>query len=313
MSSGYKLLVVDEATGSVRELNVGSRTVWGALGGLGAFGLLAFAAGALATSLMGAVPSPAPEPKTKVSLRAGVESVQKHALARLNSVAEPPSHGPCASGMVLVEGDYCPVVRQRCLRFVDPEGSALASQRCAEFESPMRCLSPQRETKRYCIDADEFTDAGGELPKTQLTAGEARALCEAAGKRLCTESEWTFACEGSNLLPYPYGFERDAHRCNTDKTDLVTAEGELKDLRAAAGSHGRCTSEFGVRDLVGNVEEFVVSDTEPSAVLRKGAYWQPAANSCRTSRPHPEPDYLGIELGFRCCADPGEREREPAG
>src|SRR5271155_2718083 len=36
----------------------------------------------------------------------------------------------CPAGMVDVEGDYCPLVEQKCVRWVDPE----TKQRCADFE-----------------------------------------------------------------------------------------------------------------------------------------------------------------------------------
>ena len=46
---------------------------------------------------------------------------------------------------------------------------------------------------------------------------EAQDACQAQGKRLCGDSEWTLACEGQERLPYPYGYDRDAEACNIDK------------------------------------------------------------------------------------------------
>lgn len=209
----------------------------------------------------------------------------------------------CPRHMVLVHGEFCPVSSQRCLRYVDPQGSALFGQRCAEYEEPTRCKSEQRVALRYCIDKDEYTPRRGDLPQTQVTASEARSICRSAGKRLCSEQEWTFACEGAAGRPYPYGFARDTQRCNADQVDLIEASGRLKDFRAPAGAHPLCTSVFGVRDMTGNVEEYVASDSDPTQVVRRGAYWQPAPNGCRAAQPPPSSDYKGLELGFRCCTE----------
>ncbi len=46
--------------------------------------------------------------------------------------------GGCPSDMVEVAGEYCPVVEQRCIRFVDPEG--VFQLRCAEFAPRVKCI-----------------------------------------------------------------------------------------------------------------------------------------------------------------------------
>ena len=105
------------------------------------------------------------------------------------------------------------------------------------------------------------------------------------------------------MRPYPYGFVRSSSTCNADQHDLVGPDGELRDRRVEPGSFPRCRSTFGVRDLTGNVEEYVVADRSPDRPVRKGGYWQPGPNHCRASQPQPDPEYRSVELGFRCCAD----------
>jgi len=56
---------------------------------------------------------------------------------------------------------------------------------------------------------------------------EARTQCAAIGKRLCTDAEWTLACEGSERLPFPYGYERDASACSIDKPSPKVNEARL--------------------------------------------------------------------------------------
>lgn len=206
--------------------------------------------------------------------------------------------------MILVSGDYCPAVFHRCKRLTDPQGSALRGLRCAEYEQPARCLSPQRKHLRYCIDRDEFVEESEKLPQNLTTFSEAREACAKVGKRLCSETEWVFACEGEQMRPYSYGFVRDGSICNADRRGLVSADGELLDLRVEPGSFARCQSGAGVRDLTGNLEEYVTVDGAPERATRKGAYWQPGANHCRASQAQTDASYRGVELGFRCCSDP---------
>lgn len=223
-----------------------------------------------------------------------------------STLAEPATTAsePCEEGMVLVEGEYCPKVEQRCQRWMDPEGP-YRYFRCAEYAEP-RCKSAERVSMRFCIDRDEYTAQGGNLPANYQSFTHAARTCKSLGKRVCRESEWNFACEGEAMQPYPYGFSRDASACNADHTDIVNTSGKLHDRRAPVGSHARCESPFGVRDMTGNLEEFVAMDG-PSAVPRpamKGSYWQPGRNNCRAAQTKHDAYYNGVETGFRCCSEP---------
>jgi hypothetical protein len=117
----------------------------------------------------------------------------------------------CPSGMVDVEGDYCPWVEQKCLRWLDPE----TKMRCAEFAPTSECLT-KTVKKHVCMDKYEYPNRVGANPVVMKTWYEARATCSGEGKRLCTESEWTLACEGEERLPYPYGYARSSEACNID-------------------------------------------------------------------------------------------------
>lgn len=209
----------------------------------------------------------------------------------------------CPENMVLVEGDYCPDVQQRCLRYLDPPGR-YEQFRCAEY-APSVCLSKERRHLRFCIDRDEYTEPGENLPANFRSFTHAEKACGTQGKRVCRESEWNFACEGEEMLPYPYGTSRDPSACNADRTDIVTPAGELRDLRAPSDAYPRCVSPFGVRNLSGNLEEFVAMDVPgPPRPAMKGAYWQPSRNFCRAAQTAHDRYYNGTETGFRCCSDP---------
>jgi sulfatase modifying factor 1 len=249
---------------------------------------------------------PAPRLDPPVGEEAAAEIPSPAALANIVEEAHPlelqAARSDCPDGMILVEGKYCPKVRHRCLDYLDPPGRYEAF-RCARYAQPAECLA-ERVNLRFCIDRDEYVEQGEALPANFQSWTRARKTCEAAGKRVCRESEWNFACEGEQMRPYPYGWERDATVCNADHQDIVDAKGELRDRRARADEYPRCVSPFGVRNMAGNLEEFVTrDDVAPPAPAMKGAYWQPGRNHCRAAQTAHDGYYNGMETGFRCCSD----------
>jgi len=209
--------------------------------------------------------------------------------------------------MLLVEGDHCPDAEQVCMRWLDPP--PYQNLRCAEFAKPAKCKGP-RVHRRFCIDREEYAEpAGAEgsdaVPVVNKNWGEAKALCEARGARLCRESEWEFACEGPEMSPYPYGWKRDFTICNIDRTDLGGPMEKLKDHRAPLSAFPDCTSPFGVHDMVGNVDEWVEREgmTPPNRSALRGGWWLPGRNRCRAATLAHGEDYSGKQVGFRCCKD----------
>ena len=212
-----------------------------------------------------------------------------------------PSKCSCPPEMILVEGSYCPNVRQECLRYLDPPGR-YGTLRCAEFKQPATCLG-ERQTMRYCIDREEHTDHGETRPRVHVSWTQASVACRDRGARICLESEWQFACEGEEMRPYPYGFARDSTACNIDQTHLGRPEEGLKDLRAAVSEYPRCVSPFGVHDMTGNVDEWTERPeaAAPNRSVLHGGWWLPARNSCRAATSHHNEAYFGPQVGFRCC------------
>jgi len=221
------------------------------------------------------------------------------------------SSGACAEGMVRVEGDYCPWVEQKCLRWLDPE----TKMRCAEFEPNSSCAG-KTVHKAFCIDRFEYPNKVGEKPVVMKTWYEAKSTCESEGKRLCGESEWTLACEGQERLPYPYGYARDADACNIDKphpdpneqliANPLTRDKEVArlDQRDPSGARESCVSPYGVHDMTGNVDEWVVNESgRPFKSGLKGGYWGPVRTRCRPMTIAHNEDFMFYQIGFRCCGD----------
>jgi hypothetical protein len=220
---------------------------------------------------------------------------------------DPLADALCSEDMVLVDGTTCGATTHRC-RVWDPA-------------SPGRCLSYEPAVcrpglgLRFCIDRDEYPNQEGMLPAAMVTFEQASGACKEEDKRLCTETEWTLSCEGESGFVYPQGNDRDPSACNVERKvprvrpeELweprdVSAVLERVDARTASGAMPKCVSPFGARDLIGNVEEWVESDTASAArTLRGGEY--SSDPTCATVRKLETPGFRQFHTGFRCCKDP---------
>jgi formylglycine-generating enzyme required for sulfatase activity len=188
------------------------------------------------------------------------------------------------------------------------------------------CRSSMVRVRDVCIDRYEAPNRRGAKPLVMQTANDAASWCEARHKRLCTEDEWIAACEGEEHRSYPYGSEHVDGRCNDDKPWRQVDEGTLakwpdaeaqehaKSLYQAArsGSKRKCVSQAGVRDLTGNVEEWVVRTREHAndwPYLLIGCYWSGCYGggkpTCHSTNNAHGPEFRFYETGFRCCRDAG--------
>jgi len=242
---------------------------------------------------------------------------------RAQTDAREGTRGVCAEGMVEVDGEMKDngdldsleeLQNVTCTDWIDRR----FPERCARFDRDewLRASShiPTRRM-RFCIDRFEYPNQSGAYPIIDVTWHESAALCSEEHKRLCTEAEWTFACEGPEAMPYPTGYVRDPTACvidrpwrEVDERALMvrgsrTALAEIDRLwdGEPSGSRPRCRSVFGVYDLTGNVDEWTTSVRPGEASILKGGYWGPVRTRCRGStRAHGE-DYAYYQQGFRCC------------
>lgn len=247
---------------------------------------------------------------------------------------EPRVEQRCPSDMLLIRGNYCDRAQQTCLRQrAAYEGHPTRSERCELYADPTRCLGT-RTPLSVCIDRHEWPNRAGEKPLVLVSWQRARELCRSAGKRLCSEPEWTLACEGEAMLPYTTGHVRPVaacaidrpyrsprvpllphHRCDSD--ERCRRELARLDQRTRAQTNSACRSPFGVIDMNGNVNEWVnASDARyPHRGALKGGWWGPVRNRCRPAVHRHREDHWGYEIGFRCCrnvdgVDAGERDAE---
>ena len=181
----------------------------------------------------------------------------------------------------------------------EPPGDADASGDAADAglpdaEAAPPCPADMQLVDDFCIDRHEAPNAVGALPLVMFTFDESAAWCQARGKRLCFDDEWTRSCEGPTGTSYPYGDKHVPGTCNDEepwklydqsklngwpwtvsKPNIESLTALLDAARAASasgkvaadhvealyqaepgGSNGGCVGPDGVFDLCGNVEEW---------------------------------------------------------
>ncbi len=89
------------------------------------------------------------------------------------------------------------------------------------------CPSDMQEVEAFCVDRYEAPNVAGALPLVMYTFDESSSWCEARGKRLCFDDEWTRACAGIAGSSYPYGDVNVPGICNDDKIWKVYDQAKL--------------------------------------------------------------------------------------
>ncbi len=240
--------------------------------------------------------------------------------------------GECATGMIQIKGkmklDPSPnpwgggtieaLQKTTCRKWISKD----FPERCQEFDrSKWIDISKNMSTKdmNFCIDRFESPNIKGQYPIIFIGYYEAESLCTAEGKRLCTEEEWTFACEGEEAMPYPYGYTRDPNKCLIDLPWRLYHGSEMRPRNSEramleldrlwqgkqSGAMPLCKSPFGVYDMTGNVDEWTTNSLgygNHKSIL-KGGYWSRVRTRCRPSTRNHNPSHIFYQQGFRCCSD----------
>ncbi|MCB9676287.1 MAG: SUMF1/EgtB/PvdO family nonheme iron enzyme [Alphaproteobacteria bacterium] len=200
--------------------------------------------------------------------------------------------GPCPADMVSIE-DWC----------IDRYEAHLAGQ--SPFEVPSSGVAQ---------------NAAGAIPQGYISGIVAEAACEAAGKRLCTATEWRRACQGPSGTLYPYGNTYDPEACNVGRTPHPVVElfgsnadwsgtqmndpglNQLPDSLAPSGDNPGCVTAEGVYDMHGNLHEWVA---DSAGTFQGGFYVDASINGegCTYRTTRHTYGYHDYSTGFRCCAD----------
>jgi hypothetical protein len=274
------------------------------------------------------------------SAGAGAGSENDASVEASTATATPDAgNGACPAGMLLVDGDYCTEVRHTCKK----EWYAKWNDKhvCEEFEPPKdgesACVG-KKVHKRFCVDKYEYPNKEGVRCTVMNDFYMAQRLCQEQGKRMCTETEWTMACEGPSYKPFPYGYKRDVSICNGDKSGVEPLDdgkdeagnrymkfaSKDKEVRAKelerlwqgvpSGSQPQCKSDYGVYDMPGNCDELASSE-DPIAkfdnVTTGGPWRYGVRNQCRPKIYTHNEGFAYYYLSFRCCSETDGKPSDP--
>lgn len=217
-----------------------------------------------------------------------------------------PASGNCPEGMVRIQDAFC----------IDRYEASLVEVMADGTERPWSAYhTPGRARVRA-------VSRRGVVPQGYISQVQAQRACRAAGKRLCTDSEWLRACQGPRLTVFPYGNVRQPGRCNENHTRHPVVQlfghtrgyiwdgihmndpqlNQLPGTLALTGAFRGCTNEYGVYDMVGNLHEWTA---DAAGTFRGGYYMDTRINGegCLYATRAHDVSYHDYSTGFRCCAD----------
>jgi len=144
-------------------------------------------------------------------------------------------------------------------------------------------------------------------PVNCVSFNEASDFCAARGKRLPREDEWEWAAQGADrALRYPWG-KLDAHADELCWSRLHKGRLSKRTSTCAVGSFPLDTTPEGVKDLAGNISEWVVATdgrgkTYPA--LRGASFWSVDDGYVKAALwGFDSPAERSEVFGFRCARD----------
>lgn len=153
---------------------------------------------------------------------------------------------------------------------------------------------------------NKYPPLTNKFPVYNVSWDDANKYARWIGKRLPTEEEWEYAARGAEGTIYPWGNEA----WSKDKANLRETEIGLAPVEYFPAGQSWC----GIKDLVGNVAEWVADSFAPykggsvkgvpqSKVYRGGSYKDPKDEFLTTRRRYSNASSKRPEIGFRCAKD----------
>lgn len=148
-----------------------------------------------------------------------------------------------------------------------------------------------------------------ERPVVCLTHAQAEALCAWKGGRLPTHQEWELAARGTrDARLFPWGLTWDAEFANWGDRDITgtVAPGKLDGFEwtAPPGIFHKGESPFGLRDMAGNVSEWIAVSKDAPTPQARGGNWTSSPYDLRvTKRLTLDATAARTDVGVRCAHD----------
>lgn len=234
--------------------------------------------------------------------------------------------GGCPAG--LAEGGMGPAMVRT------PEGFCIDVTEVSRVQYAALLTAPPAASGQgaECVRNDDFTPSCEWPPKGNpdhpvvcVDWCDAKAFCQAAGKRLCGSvvdgssyafesyadpalSEWQAACSAGGRHEYTYGDTLDTKICRSGDADDYTEWG-LGAVGSFAGCHSPEAAYAAVHDLSGNAAEWdnsCVSDSPEAGCHIRGGSYQHNKHGlrCAMGERLEWPRMFAVSsVGFRCCAD----------
>lgn len=200
-----------------------------------------------------------------------------------------------------------------------PQNDAAIRQKWTDKHDQMVLVTPKPRTMNaFYIDAFEATVSGnrawsvpGHIPTDRLRFHNAKAMCEAAGKRICKTKEWQAACRGGITQPIKFGQpQKLLQSCDFARGKPYTE----MDFINKTDSHPSCiNSTLPLYHMIGNVAEFTQNDQGQTEVVGLTYYDVHIQNKAQAVQlaceqiNHPNGRYPAQQYnkgtGFRCCKD----------
>ncbi len=278
----------------------------------------------------------------KDSLTNQLQNVEDNVLAAAIRRVEPPSRpsqslNGCPREMARI-GAYCVdrweahLVRAVGSRqHVHPFNATL----CSDTSFPAGLRKSRNEKGafelacRTTLSSVRAVSSPGIFPQAYVSQNQAETACNNAGKRLCTKNEWKTACSGPAHHSYPYGDSYQAKKCNAKKPHVLGLfYGEIPSNWSYANFNDprlnvqpgflektmerkECSNEYGVYDMIGNVQEWVSDRIKWGHLKGRGVFMgsyygnrgDESGVGCNYEINAHEPDYHDYSVGFRCCKD----------
>lgn len=171
----------------------------------------------------------------------------------------------CLDVTEVTVGAYKECVRDgRCSpRCLEKAGARVCRDVPADADWPSQAEALR--ASHFCNGGREGRDAH---PVNCVSAAEAATYCAARGGRLPTEGEWEWAARGGDAArPFPWGNKEPAG------LDLCWGKPQTREHTCLPGSIAFDESAHGVRDLAGNLSEWVTSLDPKHTYKLRGASW----------------------------------------